>query len=294
VGSTQGKMTRGKLVARTAELEKTNLDMFEDQASPQEKRSAISTHKEVHMQGNVPESSEQPATDKHGSRRRLLRKGLVAASVALGAGTLLETGKASAQANIPADNVGNFSSSNASIPAVTATGTNGAVGVQATSDSGTGLNASSGSFNGIHATSGGTGASGLFAEGVSGGYGVYSRCRGGTAVVGEGGSGTGVYGYSDVGSSGFGVIAYSPNGTALQVNGPMQLKGSSVGQATLAAGKTSVTVTSPAATASSNILLTPLGNPLGNLWVTRATGSFTIHASKAPTSNLSIAYLIIN
>ncbi len=31
-----------------------------------------------------------------------------------------------------------------------------------------------------------------------------------------------------------------------------------------------------------------------NLWVTLAAGSFTIHASAAPTSTLAIAYLIIN
>ncbi len=243
------------------------------------------------MQGNVPESSEQPATDKHGSRRRLLRKGLVAASVALGAGALLETGKASAQANIPADNVGNFSSSNASIPAVTATGTNGAVGAQATSDSGNGLYASSGSFDGIHATSGGTGRSGLFAEGVSGGYGVYSKCRGGTALVGEGGSGTGLLAYSLGG--GYGVVAQSDH-IALQASGHVQIQGDAVGQATMAAGATSVTVTTTAATTASNVLLTPLGKPRGSLWVTRAAGSFTIHASASQTANLAIAYLIIN
>ena len=73
-----------------------------------------------------------------------------------------------------------------------------------------------------------------------------------------------------------------------------QNESTSVGQATLAAGATSVTVTTSAATASSNILLTPLANPKANLWVTRAAGSFTIHISKTLTSNLSIAYLIIN
>ena len=73
-----------------------------------------------------------------------------------------------------------------------------------------------------------------------------------------------------------------------------QNESTSVGQATIAAGATSVTVTTSAATASSNILLTPLANPKANLWVTRAAGSFTIHASAAPSINLTIAYLIIN
>ncbi|HEY6408371.1 MAG TPA: hypothetical protein VIY29_12960 [Ktedonobacteraceae bacterium] len=229
--------------------------------------------------------------NKRSSRRKMLHIGLAAAAATMGAGVLIEKNSGIVHA-APLDNTGNFSSSNASVPAVTATGTNSAVGVQATSDSGNGVYASSSGSDGIHAISGGTGHSGVFAEGVSGGFGVYSKCRGGTAVVGEGGSGTGVYGYSD-GGGGIGVVAYSPNGTALKVNGPMQLTGSAVGQATIPAGKNLVTVTSSVATASSNILLTPLGNPKGNLWVTRTSGSFTIHAATQSVS-LPIAYLIIN
>jgi hypothetical protein len=67
-----------------------------------------------------------------------------------------------------------------------------------------------------------------------------------------------------------------------------------VGQTTLVTGTTSVTVSDPATTATSNILLTPLSNPGGQLWVTRAGGSFTIQASAAPTSDVPITYLITN
>ena len=90
------------------------------------------------------------------------------------------------------------------------------------------------------------------------------------------------------------VTAQSGSGHALVAIGTVQIQGNSVGQATLLAGKTSVTVTTSAATTTSNILLTPLGNPQGNLWVIRASGSFTIHSNKAPSVSLSIAYLIIN
>ena len=71
--------------------------------------------------------------------------------MALGAGALIETDPVFAQTNIPADNVGNFSSSNSSIPAVTATGTNGAMGMQATSDTGNALYAKSSGDDSIHA-----------------------------------------------------------------------------------------------------------------------------------------------
>jgi len=67
-----------------------------------------------------------------------------------------------------------------------------------------------------------------------------------------------------------------------------------VGQVTLPAGQTSVTVTTPAATPSSNVLLTPLNNYKGTVWVTRTSGSFTINASNVQTNNVVFTYLIIN
>jgi hypothetical protein len=71
------------------------------------------------------------------------------------------------------------------------------------------------------------------------------------------------------------------------------VQGNAVGQVTLLAGSTSVTVSTPAATPISNILLTPLNE--ATLWISaRAPGRFTIQASMPPRSNVDIAYLIIN
>src|SRR5205085_11474688 len=100
-------------------------------------------------------------------------------------------------------------------------------------------------------------------------------------------------GIQGVSLRGVGIVAIS-NGTALLVMGHVQVQSDAVGQATLRAGKTSVTVKTSAATTNSNVLLTPLADPKANLWVTPATGSFTIHASAAPSSDLLIAFLIIN
>jgi hypothetical protein len=72
------------------------------------------------------------------------------------------------------------------------------------------------------------------------------------------------------------------------------------GQTTLRAGTTSVTVhTLAAAKETSNILLTPLRDPEGSLWVvvpdpSIEEHSFTIQVSAAPTSDVPIAYLIMN
>lgn len=254
--------------------------------------STPNTHQDSTLEGTE-KLHEQEATSNRPGRRQLLHRGLTAAAAAIGAGVLLEQNADNAHA-MPMDNVGTFSSSNASVPAVTATGSNGASGVKATSDSGYALYATSGSSgdtlyasntsagtgNAIHAWNNSPTASALYAEGHTG-FGVY----------GTSDTNWGVYGWS---GTDVGVYASTAGGTALLVNGPMKVQGTSVGQATLLAGKTSVTVTTSAATPSSNILLTPLGNPGGDLWVTRAAGSFTIHSSKAPTASLSIAYLIIN
>jgi hypothetical protein len=111
------------------------------------------------------------------------------------------------------------------------------------------------------------------------------------AILAESETGNSVVAIS---KSGIGVTAQSDSGIALQVFGRVAIGGSAVGQATISKGQTSVTVSASAATPSSNILLTPLGDPKGTLWVTRAMGSFTIEISAAPASDLAIAYLIIN
>jgi hypothetical protein len=44
--------------------------------------------------------------------------------------------------------------------------------------------------------------------------------------------------------------------------------------------------------APSKVLITPLGQPSGNLWVSNITStSFTINISSAPSANLSVAWL---
>lgn len=112
------------------------------------------------------------------------------------------------------------------------------------------------------------------------------------AVLAQGGAGTGV---SSSSTSGTGVLAHSDSGTALRVEGLLQVAGSAVGQVTLAAGTSSLTVSAPAATAASLVLLTPLGNPRVPLWISaRAAGSFTIAAGRPVPTAVTIQYLIVN
>lgn len=314
--------------------------------SKQEQETTLEDHMEDFEQPH-----RQMTGEKRASRRGLLRKGLgVAAAAAVGAGALFDAGNAHAQSTIPNDNPGNFSSSNPSVPAVTVTGTNGATGVQITTDTGDGLVAQStsggdaihavgpggsksavfaegGTSNAVYATSSGAGKSAVFGFNSSNtGYGIYGEGDTGTAVRGGTSSGIAVQAtangstFNGAGALNTAVLAdggvtyglYATNsngsvptilasntaangsGVALNVQGHVQVQGNSVGQATIAANSTSVTVSSSAATTSSNILLTPLGNPKSNLWVTRAAGSFTIHIGKALTGALTISYLIIN
>jgi len=77
------------------------------------------------------------------------------------------------------------------------------------------------------------------------------------------------------------------------VKGSVHIEGQAVGQVTLPAGQAAVTVATPAATASSLVLLTPAANPQGQLWVRPAAGSFTIEASTSPAQDVPIAYLVI-
>jgi hypothetical protein len=106
------------------------------------------------------------------------------------------------------DHVGTFSSSERGIPAVRATGTNSADGVDATSDSGSGVHAFSQSGSGVTAISLG-GGSGVFAESVSG-SGVHASSDSSDGVDAFSGSGNGVFAES---VSGFGLHAIGPGAT---------------------------------------------------------------------------------
>jgi len=66
---------------------------------------------------------------------------------------------------------------------------------------------------------------------------------------------------------------------------------SSKGVATIASGATSVTVNHGLVCTPSRVLITPLGQPSGNLWVSNITStSFTINISTAPSANLPVAW----
>ncbi len=71
--------------------------------------------------------------------------------------------------------------------------------------------------------------------------------------------------------------------------------GSTVGQATLPRNSVVLTVHNAAATATSTILLMPLGDPHGTLWISaRGMGAFTISASGRRSAGVKVQYLIIN
>jgi hypothetical protein len=109
---------------------------------------------------------------------------------------------------------GVFDSNVASEPAVTATGTNGAIGVESTGYIGVDGHSSSPNGAGVigHGTRGTTGVSGISDSGV----GVSGNSSGGTGIIGDGGRGTGVYGsggnYGVRGYGGRGVEGFSDNG----------------------------------------------------------------------------------
>jgi hypothetical protein len=111
---------------------------------------------------------------------------------------------------------GTFSSALATVPAVLATGTNGADGVDTSSDSGTGLSAQSGSGVGLQAVGGGASptsspdpTTAIFAEAQSSG--IYA-VGGDSGVVGQSEIGPGVSGQS---TNGPGVAGASGSGGSL-------------------------------------------------------------------------------
>jgi len=93
---------------------------------------------------------------------------------------------------------GTFASGVSNTPAVKASGTNGADGMDASSDSGTGLVASSSSGDGIH---GGTGS----------GIGVRGDSSSGVGVIGTSQTGDGIHGFGSIG-----VVGQSDTGVGIQ------------------------------------------------------------------------------
>jgi hypothetical protein len=83
----------------------------------------------------------------------------------------------------------------------------------------------------------------------------------------------------------------------LRVEGTVQLVGASVGQFTVAQGTLVFHVSTSAATANSNVLLTPLSDPLSGVtwWVdARAPGMFTVRFNQPAPGNITFQYLVVN
>jgi hypothetical protein len=202
----------------------------------------------------------------------------------------------------------------------------GGVGI---SDSGAGLHGSSQSGNGVQGftTSGtavfgdsGTGPGGSFrsqsdfgVEGRSdthvgvfgtGTIGMQGFSPSGTGVSGVSETATGVDGRSDSGiglagesTSGVGLHGASSTGLALDVLGKARF--STAGSASVAAGQNTAVVANPAATASSHISVTLVGDPGPRQlrWVQRSPGvGFTVHFVGGPPGQrplVPFTYLIV-
>jgi hypothetical protein len=154
----------------------------------------------------------------------------------------------------------------------------------------------SGTGAGVTGKGGSSGIGVVGTGGSSGGAGVAGTGgTGGTGVVGTGGSsgGAGV-----AGTGGIGVLAQASGTgvTALDVHGPAVFSRS--GTPTVAAGKSSATVTGVALTAASLVLAVVQQN-LSGVYVRAAvpnvTGSsFTVYLSKAPTASAKVGWFVVN
>lgn len=206
---------------------------------------------------------------------------------------------------------GSFDSGTAGVPAVSAVGDEDADGIDARSF-GSGQAVSAEAFGdgiGVAVLSGSGTA--VFAQSQSG-IGVQAIGAGTTptvpspqpqaAIFAQSSTSVGVAATSFEGiavnaesETGTGVVAQSTSGTALSVIGTVQVQGNSVGSVTMAAGTTTLTVKNGAATVQSLIFLTPLDNPQAFLWISaQSAGSFTIEASTALPTPVTIVFLIIN
>jgi hypothetical protein len=152
-------------------------------------------------------ASETSVVKPQRSRRRLFGllkfTGLGIASVG-GAGVLMQQSAGTAYASS-----GVFSSSISSTPAVLATGTNGARGVSASSDSGYGVTGVSTSSVGLRGSS--TSGTGIWGTTTSGNAGVYGQYNG-SSSTGVGTYGTSTNGYGVQGNSTNGIGVYATSG----------------------------------------------------------------------------------
>jgi len=164
-----------------------------------------------------------------------------------------------------------------------------------------------GGRNGVMGVSANPGASGVYGENNGHGYGVAGR-SGGIAVYGDSTQsyGIGVQGsnsqqggigvYGSAGSSGTGVYATNPSGVALAVNGRAQFSRS--GRITVPAGQSSATATGVSLTSTSLVMATMqqrrAGISIEAAVPDTAASSFTVHLSKAVSSDTVVAWFIVN
>jgi hypothetical protein len=284
--------------ARVAVLESTNTQLQAELAALRNAQLLVPENEQIRNQKTLlPTSTKAGRSRQRAGRRGILKKMLAVSTVTVGAAALLQSqaGKALADGN---EGPTTFTGTSTQ-PAVTANGTgsedaldvnaNSGRAINASSLSGTAINAFGGGFKtAIHASS----DRGYAISGISNSTtGVYAQSTSGAGVVAISNSGDGLFASS---VTSIGVFAKSTHSIALSVMGLVQVAGPSVGQAILPAGSTSVTVTTKAATPVSNILLTPLADPAGRLWLTLGSGSFTINSSSPPTSDVPIEYFIVN
>jgi hypothetical protein len=178
-------------------------------------------------------------------------------------------------------------------PAVSASGTSGAGGIVASSDTSTAIIAQGFQGVGVWAIGGGVNPTGGTLPVTAAA--IFAECGPGPGVYAISDSGLGVYAQSTTGTA---VSAFAgAAGVALGVEGKIQInpEGHSVGSVTMEAGTKTLTVHNAAATANSLVLLTPYNDPQAFLWIgARNAQSFTIDASKALPTNVIIMFLIIN
>jgi hypothetical protein len=164
---------------------------------------------------------------------------------------------------------------------------------------GDGVRAASARGNGLHAVGGAAlgneicpSPAGVFAEGGSG-FGLYAVATSGDAVVARSEGGRAVDAHSVGGTA---VRAQSETGVALEVDGCISVRGSAIGEITLAVGASKLTVQAPAS-GHSMIVLTIMNDPGPGtrVWVSaRRTGSFTISTSTPLLVPLHLQSLILN
>jgi len=125
--------------------------------------------------------------------------------------------------------------------------------------------------------------------------GVWGHSAAGRGVFGEATSGLGVRGFA---TSGVGLSGEATMGYALRTKGRVRLD-ESAGLATLAVGRSSVTVTPGIdITSTSAVLATINGNPGGTIAVRRVTvnltaNTFTVYLTGTATAAARIAWLIV-